>query len=143
MATSCASDLPRWIEGSNLQNQPLRIFEVFLDSNEKGHGLLAVDNAMVVAERKIHHRTRHNLAVNTSFASAIALAFTLVAAAGVAVVTAAFAGTVAVKVAAATLHVLVVINILLMAISAAAVFADVTLLRMVAVNVGRANTTLS
>ena len=34
-----------------------------LDVHQEGHGLLAVDDAVVVGQREIHHRPRHDLAV--------------------------------------------------------------------------------
>ena len=45
-----------------LQHEPLRIFQAFLDAHEEGHGFLAVDDAVIVAERQIHHRPDHDLA---------------------------------------------------------------------------------
>ena len=40
-----------------------RILEGLLDPHEEGHGFLAVDDAVVVGEREIHHRPGHNLPV--------------------------------------------------------------------------------
>src|SRR5579859_5573126 len=41
----------------HVQQQALRIFQAFLDADQEGHGLAAVDHPVVVAERQIHHRT--------------------------------------------------------------------------------------
>ena len=40
------------------------IFQRFLDADEEGDGFLAVDEAVVVAEREIHHRADDDLAVD-------------------------------------------------------------------------------
>ena len=48
---------------SQIQQQPLRILQALLDAHQEGHRVLAVDDAVVVAERQVHHRPDHDLAV--------------------------------------------------------------------------------
>ncbi|MPL74173.1 hypothetical protein SDC9_19983 [bioreactor metagenome] len=50
--------------GSQIQQQAARVFQRFLDADEEGHGALAVDDAVIVAQRQIHHRADHDLAVH-------------------------------------------------------------------------------
>src|SRR5690625_4438826 len=47
--------------GSEIHQEPPRILQGFLDADEEGDRFLAVDNAMIVAERQIHHRADHDL----------------------------------------------------------------------------------
>src|SRR6476659_3259930 len=49
---------------SDVQQQALRIFEVFLHADEKGHRLAAIDQTVIVGERQIHHRPDFHLAVD-------------------------------------------------------------------------------
>src|SRR5690606_904059 len=46
---------------SEIQHQTLRILQRLLDANEEGHGFLAVHDAVVIAERQIHHGTDDDL----------------------------------------------------------------------------------
>ena len=39
-----------------LQKQPCRILDALLYPDEESHGLLAIDNPMVIAQGQIHHR---------------------------------------------------------------------------------------
>ena len=40
------------------------ILEPLLDAHEEGHGLLAVDEPVIIGERDVHHRTDHDLTVH-------------------------------------------------------------------------------
>src|SRR5262245_8034825 len=40
---------------SQIQHEPLRVLQAFLDSHQERHGLAAIDDAVVVAEREVHH----------------------------------------------------------------------------------------
>ena len=46
---------------SEIQHQPLRVFEAFFDTDEEGDRFLAVDDAVVVAQSQIHHRADGDL----------------------------------------------------------------------------------
>jgi hypothetical protein len=46
-----------------VEHEPLGILDRFLDVDEEGDGLFAVDQAVVIGEGKIHHRPGHDLAV--------------------------------------------------------------------------------
>ena len=46
-----------------VEDEALGVLDGFLDAHEEGHGLFAVDQPVVVGEREIHHRPRHDLAV--------------------------------------------------------------------------------
>src|SRR5215210_3842976 len=46
-----------------IEHEARRILQGLLDPYEEGHGLLAVDDAVIVGERKIHHRAHDDLAV--------------------------------------------------------------------------------
>src|SRR5688572_14920932 len=48
---------------SALQKKVPGVLDVFLDLDEKLHGLAPIDDAVVIAERDVHHRTDHHLAV--------------------------------------------------------------------------------
>src|ERR1700678_1258966 len=52
------------ILGLNVQQQALRIFEVFLHAHEKCDSFATVDEAVVVRERQIHHRANLDLVVD-------------------------------------------------------------------------------
>ena len=47
-----------------IQQRTLRVFEIFLHAHQEGDGFLAVDDAVIVGERQIHHRADHHLAVH-------------------------------------------------------------------------------
>ena len=48
----------------NLLNRNfIGIFEIFLHANKERDRLFSIDNAMVVAEREIHHGTNDNLVI--------------------------------------------------------------------------------
>ena len=42
--------------GLNLQHQPCWVFQQFFQPHQEADRLLAVDQAMIIAERDIHHR---------------------------------------------------------------------------------------
>src|SRR5262245_46764762 len=46
-----------------LQDEPLRIFQALLDAYKEGHGVLAIDDAVVIAQRQVHHRPHHDLPI--------------------------------------------------------------------------------
>ena len=46
-----------------LQQQRLRVLDQFLDAHQELHRLAAIDDAVVVGEREVHHRADHDLAV--------------------------------------------------------------------------------
>jgi hypothetical protein len=48
---------------SQLQQKPLGVLEAFPDAHQEGHRLLAVDDAVVVAQGEVHHGPRHDLAI--------------------------------------------------------------------------------
>src|SRR5271155_3468553 len=47
---------------SDLQQQALRVLDIFLDLDQEGHRALAVDHTVVVGKRKVHHRSDYHLA---------------------------------------------------------------------------------
>src|SRR3546814_7602980 len=49
--------------GSKVDQQPCRVLDRFLHADKEGHRLAAVDQAMIVGKRKIHHRADHDLSV--------------------------------------------------------------------------------
>src|SRR6267142_2628204 len=49
---------------SQIQHQPRRIFQAFLDPHQESHGFLAVDHAVIVGQRQIHHRADLDLAAD-------------------------------------------------------------------------------
>src|SRR5882672_1529777 len=49
---------------SQIQHQPRRIFQAFLDAHQESHGFLAVDHAVIVGQRQIHHRADLDLAAD-------------------------------------------------------------------------------
>src|ERR1700723_2822738 len=48
--------------GQEGQHEPGRVFERFLDPDEEGDRFLAVDDAVIVTQRQIHHRANLDLA---------------------------------------------------------------------------------
>src|SRR5258708_28908446 len=50
--------------GSDVEKQPLGIFQIFLHAHEKRNRFAAVDKAMIVGKRQIHHRPDLDLAVD-------------------------------------------------------------------------------
>ena len=46
------------------KHKALRIFEAFFDTDKEGHGFFAIDDAVIIRKRQIHHRTNNNLATN-------------------------------------------------------------------------------
>src|SRR3546814_2979240 len=60
----CSSDLiPGCCSGLHPEQHPVRILELVLDVDQEQHRVLAVDDAVVVAQRDVHHRRRDHLAV--------------------------------------------------------------------------------
>src|SRR5437762_2042762 len=58
-----SSRLPNpFLETSNLEQQPLGIFDRLLDAHQELHSLGPVDDPMVVAEREVHHGADGDLA---------------------------------------------------------------------------------
>ena len=51
-------------EGLQIQHQPGRILDDLLDAHQEGDRLAAVDDAVIVGEREIHHRPRLDLAAH-------------------------------------------------------------------------------
>src|SRR5437588_11981932 len=49
---------------SKIERQLLRVLDAFLHFNQKRDRFFAVDRAMIVAEREIHHRPHFRLAVD-------------------------------------------------------------------------------
>ena len=47
-----------------VQQRALRVLQQFLDPHEEGHGFLAVDDPVIIAEGEIHHRTDRHLTVH-------------------------------------------------------------------------------
>src|SRR6478609_11400569 len=58
----CDLPAPSGKEGSEVQHEARRVLERLLDPDEEGHRLLAVDDAVVIGKRQIHHRPRDDLA---------------------------------------------------------------------------------
>ena len=50
VASECERDEGQERHESHIQQQPLRIFEVFLDAHEEGHGFAAVDQPVIVGK---------------------------------------------------------------------------------------------
>src|SRR4029079_12861816 len=46
-----------------IEREPFWILDRFLDLHQEGDCLFTIDQAMVVGEREIHHRPRHDLPV--------------------------------------------------------------------------------
>src|SRR6187200_722813 len=46
---------PRSIS-SQVQQEPLRVLQALLHAHQEGHGILAVDDAVVIAQGEAHHR---------------------------------------------------------------------------------------
>src|SRR5690606_16633205 len=49
---------------SKVEQQTLRVFQNILHAHKEGHGLLAIDDAVIIGEREIHHRADFDLAAN-------------------------------------------------------------------------------
>src|SRR3954470_3227567 len=49
---------------SEIEHQARRIFQALLDADKEGHGFLAVDDAVIVGQRQIHHRADLDLAAD-------------------------------------------------------------------------------
>ena len=47
-----------------VDQQARGVLDRFLDADEESHRFPAVDQAMIVAERQVHHRTRDDLALD-------------------------------------------------------------------------------
>src|SRR5204863_9286615 len=45
------------ITASQIQHHPRRVFEDFLDADQERHRFLAIDHAVLVGQREIHHRS--------------------------------------------------------------------------------------
>src|SRR5258707_3026628 len=56
------SSRPPMVTDSQIHHEPRRILQNLLHPHQKRHRLSAVDEAMVVAEREIHHRTNLDFA---------------------------------------------------------------------------------
>src|SRR4029079_11752455 len=52
-----------WVT-SNAEQQPGRILEGILDGDQELHGLAAVDDAVIVGQRDVHHGPHHDLAID-------------------------------------------------------------------------------
>src|SRR5437763_11115557 len=50
------------LTGSQIQHHPRGVFKTLLDADQERHRLLAVDHAVIVGQRKIHHRPDLDLA---------------------------------------------------------------------------------
>ena len=50
-------------EALKVENEALGVLDRLLDMHQEGDGFFAVDQAVVVGEREIHHRPGHDLAV--------------------------------------------------------------------------------
>src|SRR6266446_4319797 len=61
MATSAKIKIPN---PSQIQHQPRRILQAFLDAHQKRHRVLAIDDAVIVGQRQIHHRAYLDLAAD-------------------------------------------------------------------------------
>ena len=48
---------------SDLQQQPRRLFDQFLDSLEESDGFAPIDDAMIIRKRNVHHGTNDDDAV--------------------------------------------------------------------------------
>src|SRR3546814_1609378 len=57
------SPIPGCCSGLHPEQHPVRILELVLDVDQEQHRVLAVDDAVVVAQRDVHHRRRDHLAV--------------------------------------------------------------------------------
>lgn len=53
--------ISRWRRRLAFEQQRLGVFKQFLDAHEETYGLAAVDDAVVVGQREIHHRAYHDL----------------------------------------------------------------------------------
>src|SRR5262245_28009132 len=49
---------------SDADQHARRILETFLDGHEELHRLAAIDDAVIVGEREVHHRPHHHLSVD-------------------------------------------------------------------------------
>src|ERR1700730_5147676 len=56
------SSPPPMVTDSQIHHEPRRILQNLLHPHQKRHRLSAVDEAMVVAEREVHHRTNLDFA---------------------------------------------------------------------------------
>src|SRR4051794_11634939 len=63
-ATEPIALISRPAPASEIQHQPLRIFQAFLDPHQEGHRFLAVDHAVIVRQRQVHHRANLDLAAD-------------------------------------------------------------------------------
>src|SRR5690606_20381413 len=63
-ATRKTNPAPLFFTFLEIENETFWIFQAFLDADEEGHGFLAVNDAVIVAESKIHHRTDDDLAAD-------------------------------------------------------------------------------
>src|SRR6185503_19752961 len=50
---------------SDVQQQALRVFEVFLHAHEERYRFAAIDQAVIVGQRQIHHRADFHLVVDS------------------------------------------------------------------------------
>src|SRR5205814_2633553 len=48
----------------HVEQDALRILDAFLDAHQEGHRLAAVDDAVIIAERQVHHRPDLDLVAN-------------------------------------------------------------------------------
>src|SRR5260221_13928683 len=53
---------------SHIEEDTLRVLDAFLDADQEGHRLAAVDDAMIVAQRQIHHRSDLDLVADNDWA---------------------------------------------------------------------------
>src|SRR3569623_2769719 len=59
MATALAEH-----QGSEIEHQARRSFQALLDAHQEGDGFLAVDDAVIVGQRQVHHRADLDLAAD-------------------------------------------------------------------------------
>src|SRR5438552_1317606 len=52
------------LTGLQIQHHPRRVFQTLLDADQVRHRLLAVDHAVIVGQRQIHHRPDLDLATD-------------------------------------------------------------------------------
>src|SRR5215468_6250893 len=54
---------PTGASSLKIEHQTLRVLDRFLDLHQEANRLFTIDQPMVVGQREIHHRPRHDLAV--------------------------------------------------------------------------------
>src|ERR1043166_2043330 len=61
---ACVAGLLRAGTPLNVQQQAHRVFDAFLHAHQKRDGFFSIHDAVIVAEREIHHRADDDLAVD-------------------------------------------------------------------------------